>query len=82
MAIARALYRDADLIILDEATSALDNESEKEINESIESLSRIGKTVIIIAHRYTSLQKCDRIYELKFGQIDRVMSYDELVSNA
>ena len=82
LAIARALYRDADLIILDEATSALDNESEKEINESIESLSRIGKTVIIIAHRYTSLQKCDRIYELKFGQIDRVMSYDELVSNA
>ena len=80
LAIARALYRDADLIIFDEATSALDNESEKEINQSIELLSKIGKTVVIIAHRYSSLQTCDRIYELKSGKIDREMSYDELLS--
>jgi ABC-type multidrug transport system fused ATPase/permease subunit len=66
--IARALYKDAKVIIFDEATSALDGETEKAIMETINS---IGKeiTVLIIAHRLTTLQECDEIFELTNGSI-------------
>ena len=61
--IARALYKEAEIILLDEATSALDNETEKEINNMLASLRKtyIGLTILSIAHRESSLSYCDRI---------------------
>jgi ATP-binding cassette subfamily B protein len=61
--IARALYKEADLIVLDEATSALDNETEEAIMRSIESLPR-KITILMIAHRLSTLKNCDRLIEL------------------
>lgn len=77
--IARSLYRNAEILIFDEATSALDNETENEVTESIDSLSKTNKTILIIAHRITTLKNCDRIYELKNGEITGVYQYHELV---
>ena len=76
--IARALYRQADVLIFDEATSALDNTTELAVMKSIEGLSK-ELTIIIIAHRLTTLQVCDRIIELKNGNIIRAGSYKEIV---
>ena len=74
--IARALYHDPEILILDEATSALDNETEKSVMEAIDSLH--GKmTLIIIAHRLTTIKNCDVIYEIVDGQAVR-RTYDEL----
>ncbi|WP_026462948.1 ABC transporter ATP-binding protein [Adhaeribacter aquaticus] len=77
--IARALYKKTELIILDEATSALDNETEKEVNEAINKLSETDITILIIAHRITTLRECNKIYELKNGEIISEKSYEELV---
>ena len=77
MAIARALYEEPEIIILDEATAALDNETEIAVMESIENLKGI-KTLIIIAHRLTTIKNCNRICEIVDGKIkDR--TYGELV---
>lgn len=62
--IARALYHQAKLIILDEATSALDNETEASITETVQSLKGTGVTIIIIAHRLSTLEGVDRILEI------------------
>ncbi len=66
--IARALYRNPEILILDEATSALDNETEKAVMESIDYLKG-KKTLIIIAHRLTTIENCDVIYEVNNGKI-------------
>lgn len=66
IAIARALYHDADVIVLDEATSALDTETENAVMESIEALQGY-KTLIIVAHRLSTLEHCDKIYEIVNG---------------
>ncbi|OBU77060.1 ATP-binding cassette domain-containing protein [Cylindrospermopsis raciborskii] len=66
--IARALYKGASVIVLDEATSALDNTTEKEVMAAIEGLSH-QLTVILIAHRLSTLEKCDRIFQLDQGQV-------------
>lgn len=76
--IARALYKKADVIIFDEATSALDNETEQAVMEAIESLSA-DLTVLIIAHRLTTLKNCTQIVELADGQVQRVGTYQEIV---
>lgn len=68
LAIARALYKDPDILVLDEATSALDNETEKAVMESVEALQG-QKTLIIIAHRLSTIKKCDKIYEISNGAI-------------
>lgn len=68
IAIARALYYNPDILILDEATSALDTETETAVMESIEAL-RGKKTLIIVAHRLSTIRKCDKIYEVKDGVI-------------
>lgn len=66
--IARALYSKPDILVLDEATSALDNETENAVMESIEQLQG-SITLIIIAHRLTTIKQCDRIYEVVNGKI-------------
>lgn len=75
--IARALYRQAELLVLDEATSALDNRTEAEVMEAIDSLDR-NITVILIAHRLSTVKRCDRIVLLQQGQIAGLGSYLEL----
>lgn len=76
--IARALYKQSDVIIFDEATSALDNETELAVMEAIESLGS-DLTIIIIAHRLTTLKNCDQIIEMGNNSILRVGKYDELI---
>ncbi len=66
IAIARALYRDPDLLVLDEATSALDRGTEERIMEDIYALE--GKTIVIVAHRIHTLRRCQKIYEIVGGQ--------------
>lgn len=70
IAIARALYNEPDIIVLDEATAALDNETENAVMESIEALQKV-KTLIIVAHRLTTIRKCDTIYEIADGKAIR-----------
>ena len=59
--IARALYHNPQLLIFDEATSALDNQTEKEIMNAVNNLSK-NKTIILIAHRLSTVKKCDKIF--------------------
>jgi len=77
--IARALYKQADVIIFDEATSALDNTTEAAVMQAIEELHE-DLTVLIIAHRLTTLKNCTQIVELADGGIKRIGSYEEIVS--
>lgn len=67
IAIARALYSNPDILILDEATAALDTETETAVMEAIDALQGI-KTLIIVAHRLTTIRNCDKIYEIKDGK--------------
>ncbi len=76
--IARTLYHEREVLVLDEATSALDNETEALVNESIQALSG-EKTMIIIAHRLSTLEHCDRIYVMENGSILKSGSYKEVV---
>jgi len=76
IAIARTLYNNPEIIVLDEATSALDNETEKAVMESIDALQGY-KTLIIVAHRLTTIRHCDKIYEIVDGKaIER--TWDEI----
>lgn len=76
--IARALYRECEILVLDEATSALDSETEKLVTESIKSLSG-KKTLITIAHRLSTIEHCDCIYMLEGGTVLRSGTYEEIV---
>lgn len=69
--IARALYSNPDVLIFDEATSALDNETEKEVMEAIESLHG-SKTMIMIAHRLTTIENCDHVYRVGNQRIEKI----------
>lgn len=77
LALARAFYRRARFLLLDEATSALDNRTE---NEVIEALELVGRrcTTLVIAHRLSTVQRCDRIYEFEGGRIKAFGSFEEL----
>lgn len=77
IAIARALYVDPEILVLDEATSALDNETENAVMESVENLQG-KKTLIIIAHRLTTIRKCDRVYEVNNAKINEIAMEDIL----
>lgn len=79
--IARALYKQADVIIFDEATSALDNETELAVMQAIEGLSK-DLTILIIAHRLTTLKNCTQIVELGNGGILRIGTYQDIVELA
>ena len=80
IAIARALYFEPQILILDEATSALDNDTEKAVMDAIDSLHG-NITLIIIAHRLTTIKNCDRVYEIAGGKaVER--SVEEVVGDA
>jgi ABC-type multidrug transport system fused ATPase/permease subunit len=74
--IARALYKMASLLILDEATSALDNDTERDVMEAIEDFGA-DITIIIVAHRITTLSGCSRIFEIQSGRLMLYKSYEE-----
>ena len=78
--IARALYNNADVIVFDEATSALDNVTELQVMESIDALAGT-KTVILIAHRLTTLENCDRLVVLDHGEIVGIGPWSELLES-
>lgn len=80
IAIARAILKDAPVLILDEATSALDSESEQLIQDSLRSLMK-NRTAIVIAHRLSTIQKMDRIVVLDNGKIIEQGSHSELLAN-
>jgi ATP-binding cassette, subfamily B, bacterial PglK len=79
--IARALYKQAALLIFDEATSSLDNATEQAVMESIESLNR-DLTILIIAHRLTTVKRCDQIIELAHGKVVAIGSYEQLLEQS
>ena len=79
--IARALYKDADVIVFDEATSALDNETESAVMDAIDSIGD-EITVLMVAHRLSTLKACDVIYELVAGEIKRFGSLQEILNKA
>jgi ABC-type multidrug transport system fused ATPase/permease subunit len=81
VALARAFYHNRNILVMDEATSALDNETEREIIEEIWVLKGT-KTLVVIAHRLTTLQHCDRIYRLKKGRIVELGTYEEAMQQA
>lgn len=74
--IARALYKNASVLVFDEATSALDTRTEQGIMDSVAGLAR-DMTIIMIAHRLTTLKDCDRIIHLEAGRIERVVEQEE-----
>ena len=78
ISIARAILKDAPIIILDEATANVDPENEKELMEAVEDLTK-DKTVIMIAHRLKTVQKADRIFVLENGKIVQQGTHEELM---
>lgn len=78
--IARALYKQADVLVFDEATSALDGNTESEVMEAINSLSK-ELTIILVAHRLTTLKSCDLVVEVAQGTIQKVGSYNDLIKS-
>jgi ATP-binding cassette, subfamily B, bacterial PglK len=80
LGIARALYRDPEVLVLDEATSALDGRTEKEVYKAIQNIAKT-KTLIIIAHRLTTVQECDIIYVIHNGKIVGTGKYEDLLES-
>lgn len=80
VSIARAMFKDAPLLILDEATSALDTASEIEVQKGLDHLME-GRTALVIAHRLSTIQKADKIVVLKGGQIVEIGSHQDLLRN-
>jgi len=78
LAIARALYKDAPILILDEATSALDSESERAVQDALENLMQ-DRTTLVIAHRLSTVQRANRIVVMDAGQIVEIGSHAELM---
>lgn len=79
--IARALYHDPSLLILDEATSALDNLTERAVMDAVQRI-RNTKTVIMIAHRLTTIRNCDQIFLMEHGNVQASGTYDQLVDRS
>ena len=78
--IARALYHDPDVLILDEATSALDNLTEKAVMDAVHNLGH-AKTIVMIAHRLSTVRDCDTIFMLEHGRVIAEGSYDDLIAS-
>jgi subfamily B ATP-binding cassette protein MsbA len=81
LAIARAIYKDAPVLILDEATSALDTESEREVQAALDELMK-GRTTFVIAHRLSTIEGASRIVVLSEGQIVEIGAHEELIKKA
>jgi subfamily B ATP-binding cassette protein MsbA len=79
LAIARAIYKDAPILILDEATSALDSESERLVQQALETLMR-GRTSLVIAHRLSTIERADRIVAMQDGRVVEEGSHAELLA--
>jgi ATP-binding cassette subfamily B protein len=79
LAIARALFRDAPLVILDEPTAALDPRAEAALFSDVRSLFA-GRAVVLVSHRFASVRTADRIYVLHEGQVVEVGTHDDLVA--
>lgn len=80
VSLARAFYNERDIIVMDEATSSLDNETEKEIINTIKRLKG-KKTLIVIAHRLSTVKHCDVLYRLEQGSISKVGTFQEVVGS-
>ena len=78
LAIARAIYKDAPILILDEATSALDSESERLVQQALERLMK-GRTSLVIAHRLSTIERVDRIIALDGGRVAEQGTHQELI---
>ena len=78
LAIARAIYKDAPILILDEATSALDSESERMVQNALDALMQ-GRTTLVIAHRLSTIERADRIVVLEQGRIVEIGSHQQLL---
>jgi subfamily B ATP-binding cassette protein MsbA len=79
IAIARAILKNAPILILDEATSALDSESERAVQDALETLMH-GRTTLVIAHRLSTVEHADRIVVLSHGRIAEVGSHTRLLA--
>jgi subfamily B ATP-binding cassette protein MsbA len=79
LAIARALLKNAPVLILDEATSALDSESERQVQAALEALMR-GRTTVVIAHRLSTIERADRIVVLERGRVVESGRHAELLA--
>lgn len=78
LALARAIYRNAPFLVLDEATSALDDETEAAVLASLDGLHAEGGTIVIVAHRLSTVQRCDRIFVLDEGHLVQSGNFTEL----
>ena len=81
LAIARAIYKDAPVLILDEATSALDNESERAVQDALNVLMQ-GRTTLVIAHRLSTIEHADRVVTMDLGRIVEQGSHAELLARS
>ncbi|WP_234736165.1 peptidase domain-containing ABC transporter [Tellurirhabdus bombi] len=81
LAIARAIYRNPEILVLDEATSALDSTSEQFVQRTIQQLRKEGKTILIIAHRLSTVRKADKIVVLEQGRLVEEGKHTELLQN-
>jgi ABC-type multidrug transport system fused ATPase/permease subunit len=79
--IARALYHDPELLVLDEATSALDNVTESAVLDALQTLAG-HKTIVMVAHRLSSVKACDVICVMESGQIVERGGYDQLIASS
>jgi len=82
LGLARAIYKDAPVMILDEATSALDDATEAQVIRSLDTLRNEGRTIVIVAHRLSTIQNCDLVARLDNGRLVQSGSFDEVRGSA